>query len=115
MYTAYYFRLINYIAVQRKEITDFHMYSRDIYVIHYNEKTKSASFLYKSAIQLNYYIYHTRVRKLSQVYSMYVQVYSTPILNYIYCLLEAGKNLPFNLFSNLEYLLFWSTTLTKLK
>ena len=54
MYTAYYFRLTNYITVKRKEITDFHMYSRDIYVIHYNEKTKSASFLYKSAIQLNY-------------------------------------------------------------
>ena len=54
MYTAYYYRLTNYITVKRKEITDFHLYSRDIYVIRYNEKTKSASIPYKSAIQLNY-------------------------------------------------------------
>ena len=55
MYTAYYYRLTNYITVKRKEITDFHIYSRDIYAIHYNEKTMSASFLYKSAIQLYFY------------------------------------------------------------
>ena len=36
MYTAYYYRLTNYITEKRKGITDYHMYSRDIYVIHYN-------------------------------------------------------------------------------
>ena len=32
MYTAYYYRLTNYVTLKRKEITDFPIYSRDIYV-----------------------------------------------------------------------------------